>query len=74
MHWERLGQKLAGHASIDDIMQILPALGELCVEEGVPFAREDLVNTVGDLVDSLGMRIRSLVPVLCQVNCMDTEA
>ncbi|CAE7832942.1 CACNA1E [Symbiodinium sp. CCMP2592] len=35
-----------GHASIDDIMQILPALGELCVEEGVPFAREDLVNTV----------------------------
>ena len=44
-------QNLAGHASIDDIMQILPALGELCVEEGVPFAREDLVNTVGDLVD-----------------------
>ncbi|CAE7209994.1 Cacna1e [Symbiodinium natans] len=35
-----------GHASIEDIMQILPALDELCVEENVPFAREDLVNTV----------------------------
>ncbi|CAE7309846.1 CACNA1C [Symbiodinium pilosum] len=35
-----------GHASIEDIMQILPALDELCVDEGVPFAREDLVNTV----------------------------
>ena len=40
---------MAGHASIEDIMQILPALDELCVDEGVPFAREDLVNTVRDL-------------------------
>lgn len=35
-----------GHAAIEDIMQILPELDALFVEEGVTFAREDLVNTV----------------------------
>lgn len=35
-----------GQATIDDIMQILPDLDNLFVEEGVTFAREDLVNTV----------------------------
>ncbi|CAJ1432576.1 unnamed protein product, partial [Effrenium voratum] len=34
-----------GHASIEEIMQILPSLDELFVTEGVTFAREDLVNT-----------------------------
>eukprot|EP00913_Durusdinium_trenchii_P027589 g25877.t1 len=35
-----------GMATIEDIMQILPDLDNLFVEEGVTFAREDLVNTV----------------------------
>ncbi|CAK9018568.1 unnamed protein product [Durusdinium trenchii] len=34
-----------GQATIEDIMQILPDLDNLFVEEGVTFAREDLVNT-----------------------------
>lgn len=39
-------ESLSGHAAIEDIMQILPELDALFVEEGVTFAREDLVNTV----------------------------
>lgn len=35
-----------GHAAIEDIMHVLPELDALFVEEGVTFAREDLVNTV----------------------------
>ena len=42
---ERFGSKQPGQATIEDIMQILPDLDNLFVEEGVTFAREDLVNT-----------------------------